>query len=552
MSRRLAQLDRLPVTELKGVGEARAGALAALGVHTVLDLLTYYPRRYIDRTNQARIGELDVGEEATVLVEVLRVSGRRTRTRKSLVTADVTDGTAHLRVTFFNQPFRERQLKPGTQVVLFGRLEVFQGRRQMTNPVVDLVGDRTGRIVPVYPQSEKAGVMSWDVARFVEEVLARAGDFAEPLDAGLRARHDLVDRTTAFRDIHAPESMRAAADARRRLVFDELLRVQLELVRRKRELERTAVGIAHEVGPDGRGGPLVSRFHERLPYALTGAQQRVLGEIFADLAAPRPMHRLLQGDVGAGKTVVAVSALLAAVQGGHQGALMAPTEVLAEQHHLGIRALLDGFTVPDTDEASLFGGAGLDRPLQGRAAHQQDPGGGAAPHPRRPRRRGRRPRHRHPRAHLRGHRVPVPGGGGDRRAAPLRRRAARRAAGQEQHRGGARRPGDDRHPDPAHRGDDRVRRPRRLGARRAATGPHPDHHPLGPRGARRGRGVGAGSRRGRRRAPGLRGLPADRRERQARGPVGRGDPRPAHRRRALGPAGRAAARAARPPPTRTR
>jgi ATP-dependent DNA helicase RecG len=135
--------------------------------------------------------------------------------------------------------------------------------------------------------------------------------------------------------------------------------VQVELVRRKRELERTAVGIAQAVG-DG-GGPLVKRFHEVLPYDLTGAQARTIGEINEDLAKGHPMHRLLQGDVGAGKTVVAVSAMLVAVQGGHQAALMAPTEVLAEQHHLGIKHLLEGFTVPDTDEGNLFGGAGIVR-----------------------------------------------------------------------------------------------------------------------------------------------------------------------------------------------
>jgi ATP-dependent DNA helicase RecG len=363
MARHLARLADLPVTELKGVGTAKAGALSKLGVATVLDLLTYYPRRYLDRTKQARLGDLEVGEEATVLVSVVRTSSRRTRSGKSLVTTQVTDGTARLEISFFNQPFRERQLTTGTDVILFGRLEVFQGKRRMTNPVVDLVGDRTGRIVPVYPQSEKAGVMSWDIARFAEETLQRAGEFAEPLDEALLDRFDLVDRTTAFHGIHLPESMREAAAARRRLAFDELLRVQIELVRRKRELERTAVGIAHDTG-DGTGGPLVDRFHAALPYELTGAQRRVVGEINADLVKGHPMHRLLQGDVGAGKTVVAVSALLVAVQGGHQGALMAPTEVLAEQHHLGIAALLDGFTVPDTDDGNLFGGAGLERPLR--------------------------------------------------------------------------------------------------------------------------------------------------------------------------------------------
>ena len=363
MSRRLSQLAQLPVTELKGVGEATAKSLAKLDVNTVLDVLMYYPRRYIDRSREARIADLEVGEEATILVKVVRTEKRQVRSGRSMVIADVTDGSSYLKVTFFNQPYRLKQLGEGTEVVLFGRIELFQGRRQMTNPVVDRIGDQTARIVPIYPQSEKAGIMTWDMARLCAETLRRSGEFAEPLDPALLDRLDLVDRNTAFSGIHAPESMREAAAARRRLAFDELLRVQIELVRRKRELERTAVGIAHDVG-DGTGGRLVDRFIEQLPYQLTGAQRRAIGEIVTDLAKGHPMHRLLQGDVGAGKTLVAVAALLVAVRGGHQGALMAPTEVLAEQHHLGIRALLDGFMVPDADEDNLFGGAGLERQLR--------------------------------------------------------------------------------------------------------------------------------------------------------------------------------------------
>ena len=362
MARRLAQLAELPVTELKGVGDRSAQALARMGVRSVLDLLTWYPRRYIDRTNQASLADLAVGEEATVVVRVKRTTTTRTRNGRTMVKVRVSDGSADAEVTFFNQPFRAKQLTEGTEVVLFGRLEAFRGVRGFTNPVVDLIGDRTGRIVPVYPQSEKAGVASWDLARWCAETLRRAGEFAEPVPVDVLDRHDLVDRTTAFNGIHAPESMAEAMEARRRLVFDELLRVQLELVKRKRELETTSVGVAQVVG-DG-GGPLVRRFHDRLPYDLTGAQVRAIDEIVEDLAAAHPMHRLLQGDVGAGKTVVAVSALLVAVQGGHQGALMAPTEVLAEQHHLGIRHLLEGFTVIDGDDSNLFGSAGVERPLR--------------------------------------------------------------------------------------------------------------------------------------------------------------------------------------------
>ena len=183
-------------------------------------------------------------------------------------------------------------------------------------------------------------------------MLERAGDFAEPLGSDVLDRFDFVDRTAAFRGIHRPETMHEQEEARRRLVFDELFRLQLALVLRKRALERRSVGIAHDID-----GALVRHFHQRLPYELTAAQARVIGEIERDLARRHPMHRLLQGDVGSGKTVVAVSALLVAVQGGHQGALMAPTEVLAEQHALSVRALLDGFTMPADN---LLG----DRPLQ--------------------------------------------------------------------------------------------------------------------------------------------------------------------------------------------
>jgi len=260
-----------------------------------------------------------------------------------------------MEVVFFNQPWRERQLKDGLQIALFGKADTYRGGLQMTNPIVDLIGDRTARIVPIYPQSEKAQISTWEIAGMVEEALRRCQErgIADPVLAAVRQRHGLIDRGRALALIHLPESMRDKDAARRRLAFDELLRVQLVLVMRKRELERTSRGLSHQVG-----GELVRRFHAALPYPLTSAQQRTIAEIEADLASPHPMHRLLQGDVGAGKTVVAVSTLLSAVQGGHQGALMAPTEVLAEQHATGVRMLLGGLRVPDPD--NLFG----ERPLR--------------------------------------------------------------------------------------------------------------------------------------------------------------------------------------------
>jgi ATP-dependent DNA helicase RecG len=327
-----------------------------LGIEAVLDLLTHYPRRYIDRTRQARIRDLEVGEEAMLLARVEGVNSRRTRGRppKTLVTVDISDDTGRLRLQFFNQPWRSKQLRPGTEAVFFGKLDVYRGQRQLTNPIVDLIGDRTGRIVPVYPQSEKAAIHSWDLARWVREALERAGQFADPVPAWVLDRFDLVDRTAAFSGIHEPSTPHEQQAARQRLVLDELLRVQLALIQRKRHLERTTKGIAH-----AKPGQLVARFWSMLPFDLTADQRRVIDEIADDLMKPYPMHRLLQGEVGSGKTVVAVSALLVAVEGGHQGAFMAPTEVLAEQHVRGIRELLEGVVVDDAG-ATLFG----QRPLR--------------------------------------------------------------------------------------------------------------------------------------------------------------------------------------------
>jgi ATP-dependent DNA helicase RecG len=352
-NRRLSQLAELPVTVLTGVTPKKAEALAVMEITTVLDLLTHYPRRYLDRTRQVAIREMKVGQEAMVLATVKRVQTRRTRQRRTMVEIDVFDGSSYLHCVFFNQPWRARQLSVGTEAVLFGRLDSFRGRPQMSNPVVDLVGDRTGRVVPIYPQSDKAGLTTWELGNLIEEGLARAGEFADPLSWDWRERLDVVGRTWAMSHIHNPESIGAAETARRRLVLDELLRLQLGLVMRKRAVERDAKGIRHTVE-----GALVDRFHAGLPFALTGAQQRANAEIGADMAGPHPMHRLLQGDVGSGKTLVAVTALLRGVQGGYQGAFMAPTEVLAEQHGLSLRAVLGDLVVPD--ESTLTG----DRPLR--------------------------------------------------------------------------------------------------------------------------------------------------------------------------------------------
>jgi ATP-dependent DNA helicase RecG len=350
----LRDLDAIGVERIKGVGDKKLASLHEVGIHTVLDLLTTYPRRWVDRTNEARVSDLLPGQEALVLVSVRSVAKRMMRNRRTMVNVVVGDGSGRLQVVFFNQPWREKQLREGLQVALFGKAEVYRGGLQMTNPVVDLIGDRTARIVPVYPQSEKAALMTWEIAGWVEDALRKCSPrgIADPVPDSTRRRFGLIDRGAAFQSIHNPETIAEKEQARRRLAFDELMRVQTTLVMRKRLLERESKAIRHTTE-----GELTARLYAALPYELTGAQRRVIAEIEKDLAGPHPMHRLLQGDVGSGKTLVAVSAMLTAVQGGHQGALMAPTEVLAEQHVTAVRQMLQGVTVP---AHNLFG----DRPLR--------------------------------------------------------------------------------------------------------------------------------------------------------------------------------------------
>lgn len=352
----LRELDAIDLARLKGVGTALEAKLAELGLTSVLRVLEHYPRRYVDRTKRADIADLEVGDEATIFGEVRRVSGRRTRNGRALVEVSVHDGSAYLAVTFFNQAWRERQLSVGTEAAFFGKLDVFQGKRRMTNPVVDVIGragegdDKTGVVVPIYPQSGKAEIFTWQLRRVVAEVLRRCQErgIADSVPEWVLDEYDLVNRHDAYRMVHQPETVAEQVAARKRLVFDEFLRMQLGLVARKRAFEAQQQGIEHDTSRQ-----LVDAFHERLPFALTADQQRAIDEIVADMGRAAPMHRLLQGDVGSGKTVVALSALLVAVQGGHQGALLAPTEVLAEQHHLSSSRMLEGLTIA-SDGGSLF------------------------------------------------------------------------------------------------------------------------------------------------------------------------------------------------------
>ena len=346
----LRELDQLDLERIKGIGPKTKPAIEEFGIHSVLDLLETYPRRYIDRTNMSTLRDLQLGVEAMVMVKVLSCQSIRTRNGRAMVTATVGDSTGKLSLTFFNQAWRERQLTQGLEVAVFGKAEMYNGYRQMTNPIVDPVGNQTGRIVPIYPQSGKSSISSERLAKWIQDALVKCGPrgIDDPVPAEILKARNLIPRGEAMRSIHVPETTEMHQAARRRLAFDEVLRVQLMLVGKKAQWERDSAGFAHETT-----GHLIDGFMSALPFPLTGAQTRTIAEIYKNLASPQPMHRLLQGDVGAGKTLVAVATMLAAVQGGHQAALMAPTEVLADQHAIGIRTLLDSLRL--SDEKNLFG-----------------------------------------------------------------------------------------------------------------------------------------------------------------------------------------------------
>jgi len=308
------------VDVLPGVGPAVKQKLARLGLRTVGDLLAHRPFRYEEPVPERRMADLRADEEVAIAGEVLSVSKRR-RGRLQMLTARVTDGSATVSATWFNQPWLERQLQTGTPVRLRGR----QGRYGFDVRSFDIgAGEATADFAPVYPASEE--ITAKKLRELVGAALPRA--FADPLPAELKERERLPQRADALWALHRPRSLQEAETGRRRLAFDELLFLQIGIARRRREREG-------EIAPAlGEPGEVLTRYREVLPFRLTIHQERAIGEIDHDLARTVPMQRLLQGDVGSGKTVVALYALLRAVEAGRQGALMAPTETLAEQHFL--------------------------------------------------------------------------------------------------------------------------------------------------------------------------------------------------------------------------
>jgi ATP-dependent DNA helicase RecG len=311
-----------PADTLAGVGPTISKRLAKLGLRTVGDLLDHAPFRYELPVPERRMAELGGDEEVMIAGEVLSVSERR-RGRLKMLTARVSDGSATVSATWFNQPWLKQQLQPGTRVRLRGR----QGRYGFDVRSYDLgEAEATADFAPVYPASEEIS------AKKLRELVGVALPAAlpDPLPADVRERERLPLRADAYWALHRPRSPVEAEAGRRRLAFDELLVLQVWLA-----LRRSAH--AEEVAPQlGAAGELIARYRRALPFELTEHQERAVAEIDADLGGTIPMQRLLQGDVGSGKTVVALYALLRAVESGRQGALMAPTETLAEQHFLTI------------------------------------------------------------------------------------------------------------------------------------------------------------------------------------------------------------------------
>jgi ATP-dependent DNA helicase RecG len=319
-----AALDTLP-----GVGATLARRLRRLGLETVRDLLEHRPHRYESAADEVAIAELvSGGEEVVVVGEVLNVAKRPLRGRRTRVTARISDGTATVTAGWFNQPWVAEQLRPGTLVRLRGKL----GRYGFDVRSYDLgEASATADFAPVYPASEEIAPKT--VRRAVEAALPSLTDVLDPLPAVLRHREGMPLKRDALAALHGPRDEAEAEASRARLAFEELLLLQLGIARRAAARERTlAAGL-------GEPGELIRRYRQSLPFALTPYQEQAIRELDADLARTVPMQRLLQGDVGSGKTAVALYALLRAVEAGRQGALMAPTETLAEQHFLTISDL---------------------------------------------------------------------------------------------------------------------------------------------------------------------------------------------------------------------
>ena len=343
----LPGLRTITVTELPGVGPRIAEVLRDLKITSLADLVSHYPSRHEDLSNVKGISDLRVGEKATVVGRVVNVKGlgRPIRGRTPGLSVQLYDGTGYMPATVWGRGWLLNQLIPEAWVVVSGEVQRRHGL-QLAAKNLEIVDDpasmdstaHAGRFVPIYPVNK--GINARRMRTLVHRALQASGRILDPLPAEVLARHGLPNLHDAIHEIHFPADKERLKVATRRLVFHELFLIQTGLAARKARFERSEAGGKHE-----GDGHLLNPFLKSLPFRLTGAQERVISEILAGMRSEKPMRRLLQGDVGSGKTAVAVAALLSAVESGGQGAIMAPTEVLAEQHFISISTALKDLPV---------------------------------------------------------------------------------------------------------------------------------------------------------------------------------------------------------------
>ena len=344
-----------PITSVRGISSSLAAKFSKLGVKTVHDLLYFFPRRHLDYNKTKSISQLSEGEEQTIVANVWQAKVTMLGGRRG-AEAIVGDETGNVRVVWFNQPYLAKKLPTNARVVLSGRVRLFHGRHVFESPEWELVEDRelihTGRLVPIYPLTQ--GLRPRQVRKLMKGVIDQwAWQVEDFLPVELKERCNLLGLSQAISQAHYPEDEILKDRARVRLAFDELLLLQLGVLSKKRDWQESQPG-----SPFNTKTTLLDTFTNSLPFELTAAQQRVLRELLADLQKSRPMSRLLQGEVGSGKTVVAIAALLMAAANGYQGAFMAPTEILAEQHFTTISELLSRMSSQE-DEDYLRSYSGL-------------------------------------------------------------------------------------------------------------------------------------------------------------------------------------------------
>jgi ATP-dependent DNA helicase RecG len=330
---------KTPVRYFKGVGPKKGELLSRLGIETAEDLLYYLPARYEDRSNLTAIKDLKIGEHQAIEGEVVTCSSRIAKSGMRYFQIALTDGTGFIHATWFNQPYLKDYFKKGARVILYGKVEV-RDKLQIVQPEYEMLENdgagslNIGRIVPIYSLIE--GIKQKYLRVLTDAAVSKYRRFlTDRLPTYILAREKLVDIRFAMQNIHFPSTFASLEKSYRRIVFEEFFMLQLALAVKKRRLKAGEEGLGHKIS-----GELIDSFRKSLPFELTEGQKKAISDISHDMSSAKPMNRLLEGDVGSGKTVVAAYALVITVQNGFQGVIMAPTEVLARQHFIGLSELL--------------------------------------------------------------------------------------------------------------------------------------------------------------------------------------------------------------------